>query len=69
YLGERRSKRGKVFYGCSNYPTCGFASWDKPIAESCPECDALYLVEKVQKTGETLHACASKDCNYTNTPE
>jgi len=69
YLGERRSKRGKVFYGCSNYPTCGFASWDKPIAESCPECNALYLVEKVQKTGETLHACASKDCNYTNTPE
>ncbi|MDE0484966.1 MAG: type I DNA topoisomerase [Candidatus Poribacteria bacterium] len=69
YLGERRSKRGKVFYGCSNYPTCGFASWDKPIAEPCPQCDATYLVEKVQKTGETLHACASKDCNYTNTPE
>lgn len=68
YLGERRSKRGKVFYGCSNYPTCGFASWDKPIAESCPECDASYLVEKVQKTGETLHACASKECDYTNTP-
>ncbi len=69
YLGERRSKRGKVFYGCSNYPTCGFASWDKPLAESCPECDASYLVEKVQKTGETLHACASKECDYTKTQE
>ena len=69
YLGERRSKRGKVFYGCSNYPTCGFASWDKPIAESCPQCDAPYLVEKVQKTGDTLHTCASKECDYTKTPE
>ncbi len=67
YLGERRSKRGKVFYGCSNYPTCGFASWDKPIAEPCPECDAPYIVEKVQKTGETARACASKTCEYTNT--
>lgn len=69
YLGERRSKRGKVFYGCSNYPTCGFASWDKPIAEPCPQCDASYIVEKVQKSGETLHACASKECDYTKTPE
>lgn len=69
YLGERRSKRGKVFYGCSNYPTCGFASWDKPLAEPCPQCDASYIVEKVQKSGETLHACASKECDYTKTPE
>ncbi|MCE2403110.1 type I DNA topoisomerase [Candidatus Poribacteria bacterium] len=69
YLGERRSKRGKVFYGCSNYPTCGFASWNKPIAESCPKCDASYIVEKVQKTGETLHACAAKECDYTKTLE
>ena len=69
YLGERRSKRGRVFYGCSNYPTCKFASWDKPIAEPCSKCDAPYIVEKVQKTGETLQACASKTCDYTNTPE
>jgi DNA topoisomerase-1 len=69
YLGERRSKRGKVFYGCSNYPTCGFASWDKPLAEPCPQCDAPYLVEKVQKSGDTLHACASKECDYTKSLE
>ena len=65
YLGERRSKRGRVFYGCSNYPTCGFASWNKPIAESCPECDAPYIVEKAQKDGETIHTCASKTCDFT----
>ncbi len=69
YLGERRSKRGKVFYGCSNYPACGFASWDKPIAEPCPQCDAPYIVEKTQKSGDTIHACASKTCDYTNTPQ
>lgn len=65
YLGERRSRRGKVFYGCSNYPKCGFASWDKPIPESCPECDASYIVEKVQKTGETIRTCAADGCDYT----
>ena len=69
YLGERRSKRGKVFYGCSNYPTCGFASWDKPIAEPCPQCDAPYLVEKVQKTAETLKTCAAKTCDYSKSLE
>ena len=69
YLGERRSKRGKVFYGCSNYPTCKFASWDKPVAEPCPQCEAPYVVEKVQKTGETSIACASKTCDYTKTSE
>ena len=69
YLGERRSKRGKVFYGCSNYPTCEFASWDKPIAEPCPQCDAPYLVEKVQKTAETLKTCAAKTCDYSKSLE
>lgn len=69
YLGERRSKRGKVFYGCSNYPKCGFASWDKPIPEPCPKCEATYLVEKVQKSGDTIKACATKECEYTNSPE
>ena len=69
YLGERRSKRGKVFYGCSNYPTCGFASWDKPIAEPCPQCNAPYLVEKVQKTGETLKTCTAKTCDYSKSSE
>ena len=65
YLGERRSKRGRIFYGCSNYPTCGFASWDKPIAESCPDCNAPYIVEKAQKDGEAIHTCASKTCDFT----
>jgi len=46
---ERRSKKGKVFYGCSNYPKCEFASWDKPVNRKCPQCGAPFLVEKVAK--------------------
>jgi DNA topoisomerase I len=38
---ERHTRRGRVFYGCSRYPTCRFASWDRPLAERCPECGGL----------------------------
>lgn len=45
---ERRTKRGKIFYGCSNYPKCDFASWDKPTGEKCPKCGGI-LTEKKGK--------------------
>lgn len=48
---ERRSKKGKVFYGCEKYPDCKFASWKKPIKEKCPECQGL-MVEKNQKINQ-----------------
>ncbi len=35
---RRRSKKGRTFYGCSNFPDCNFVSWDEPVAEKCPEC-------------------------------
>ena len=44
----RKSKKGKAFYGCSNYPKCDFASWDKPIEEKCPNCNGT-LTEKKDK--------------------
>ncbi len=50
YLSERKTKRGKFFYGCSKYPQCKFATWDKPIAENCPNCEAKFLVMKSSKT-------------------
>lgn len=43
---ERRTRRGKVFYSCSNYPKCDFATWNKPIPQQCPGCGAPFLVEK-----------------------
>lgn len=61
---ERRSRRGKVFYGCSAYPKCKFASWYRPVAEVCPDCKSPYLVEKhLKKTGSQV-ACPEKDCHY-----
>ncbi|MDO4341212.1 MAG: type I DNA topoisomerase [bacterium] len=45
---EKRSKRGKIFYGCNNYPKCKTAYWDKPIGEACPKCGEM-LVEKNKK--------------------
>ena len=45
---EKKTKRGKIFYGCSNYTKCDFASWDKPIEEKCPNCNGT-LTEKKDK--------------------
>lgn len=56
---ERRSKKGRVFYGCTRYPECDFVSWDKPISKPCPNCGKL-LVEKRTKQG-IKHQCTSCD--------
>lgn len=62
-LVERRSKRGKTFYGCSRYPECGFVSWVKPVAQACPECGSPYLVEKWLKGGPELR-CPNAECRF-----
>ncbi len=56
---ERRSKRGRIFYGCDQYPGCDFVSWDKPAPKPCPDCGAL-LVEKRSK-GELVIQCTQCD--------
>ena len=61
---ERRSRRGKLFYGCGRYPKCKFASWDKVIAQPCPQCGATYITEKVTKREGTTWQCANKECGY-----
>ena len=61
---ERKSKRGKIFYGCNQFPKCEFATWDKPVAQECPQCDAKILVEKTTKKDGTFLACLVKDCDY-----
>lgn len=54
---QRRSKKGRVFYGCSNYPDCDFISWNIPVEEKCPNCNGI-MVKKVNKKGE-FHECIS----------
>ena len=62
-LAERRSKRGKTFYGCNRYPECDFVAWSKPIAEQCPNCESTYLLEKFLKSGHFAE-CPNKECKY-----
>ncbi|AKS67307.1 type I DNA topoisomerase [Staphylococcus coagulans] len=57
---ERKSKKNRVFYGCSNYPECDFISWDKPIGRDCPKCNH-YLAE--HKKGRTTQVICS-NCDY-----
>jgi DNA topoisomerase-1 len=68
-LVQRSSKRGKIFYGCSRFPDCTFATWDKPVAKECPECSAKFLVEKTTKKQGTFLACNTKGCEFKATSE
>ncbi|MGI6330112.1 MAG: type I DNA topoisomerase [Bacilli bacterium] len=43
---EKKTKRGKIFYGCANYPKCTYATWDKPTGELCPTCNNLLVLKK-----------------------
>ena len=58
----RRSKKGRTFYGCSNYPECDFVSWDRPTGERCPKCNSI-MVERNTKKGK-LVICSNKECNF-----
>lgn len=61
----KKSKRGRVFYGCNQYPTCDIVFWDKPFMQSCPKCQAPFLMEKVTKRDGTKHYCRQEDCDYS----
>ena len=63
-LIERRSRRGKTFYGCSNYPQCDFVLWQRPVAEACPQCNSPYLLEKTTKRGGPIRYCNEESCDY-----
>jgi DNA topoisomerase-1 len=55
-VSMRRSRRGKSFWGCSNYPECDFVSWNKPVLEKCPNCGNNYMEDKNLKSGH-IHQC------------
>jgi DNA topoisomerase-1 len=57
-IAERRSKkRGKAFYGCENYPNCDFVVWDKPVADTCPDCGYIGAEAKSNKTRGNYRKC------------
>ena len=60
----KKSKRGKAFYGCSEYPNCNIVYWDKPVLDTCPQCNAPFLLEKTTKKQGTFRYCANEECGY-----
>lgn len=58
---EKKSRKGKIFYGCMGYPECTTVFWDKPTDKKCPQCGSV-LVEKKTKT--TTLKCSNNDCKY-----
>ncbi len=58
----KRTKKGRVFYGCSDYPECDFVSWQKPIERPCPECGS-YMTETKNRRGTTIK-CSNAECGY-----
>ena len=68
-IAERKSRRGKVFYGCVNYPKCDFTLWNKPIIEPCPQCDRKFLTEKITKRHGRQLICSNEECGYVRQAE
>lgn len=62
---QRKSKRGRVFYGCSEYPKCDFVSWDPPSQEKCPVCGKTLLQKKNKE--HTLY-CVTEGCTFAGKP-
>jgi DNA topoisomerase-1 len=56
-IAERRTKRGKSFWGCVRYPACDFSTWNRPVAEECPECGWVGLERKVSKAEGEVRTC------------
>jgi DNA topoisomerase-1 len=61
---ERRSRKGRVFYGCVNYPSCTFSSWDRPSGRRCPRCGSPMVFRRDRGRGE-VERCTNKACGYT----
>ena len=59
-IAEKRTRRGKTFFGCTRYPDCDFAVWDRPRVVPCPNCGAPFLVEKQSKKGLSLRCIKCK---------
>jgi len=64
---KRKTRKGKVFFGCSFFPKCKFATWDNPVAKPCPNCGRTIVFLKSPKKGEPYLYCWDKNCKYRET--
>lgn len=62
-LVKRRSKKGRIFYGCGNYPDCDFVLWNEPVKEKCPRCGSMMVLKKNKKENHVV--CINDECGYS----
>ncbi|MDR2397466.1 MAG: type I DNA topoisomerase [Spirochaetaceae bacterium] len=67
-VARKTKKRGKEFYGCTNYPQCDFISHFKPINQNCPKC-GQFMVEKYDKKNGSHKACINPECDYLHSSD
>ena len=60
---RKKTKKGRTFYGCSNYPKCSFVTWNKPINKKCPQCNHILVLSKNKKSG-FYYKCSNSACDY-----
>jgi DNA topoisomerase I len=65
-VGEKRTRRGKPFWGCTRYPDCDWSTWDEPVASVCPVCKSPYLVRKSTKAKGEFLKCPSCRSEFTS---
>ena len=66
---KRKSRMGKIFFSCGRYPTCKYAVWNEPVAESCPKCSWPMLTMKTTKKRGTELVCPKKTCDFSKQVE
>ncbi|MES9868880.1 MAG: type I DNA topoisomerase [Sedimenticola sp.] len=66
---KRKSRRGKIFYSCSTYPECDYATWNEPVSEPCPSCGWPILTIKTTKRKGTEKVCPQQECSFSEPVE
>jgi DNA topoisomerase-1 len=61
---EKRSKRGRTFYGCANYPGCDFTTWSRPLNQPCPQCGGVIVA-----AGRAKAKCINPECGWSGEPD
>ena len=68
YIVERKTRKKRKFYGCSNYPECNFTIWDMPSSKNCPKCGCIMIQKSISGGGKNL-VCLKQGCEHTEPME